>query len=71
MLSTAEFRAEAKKAFADAKAYRIDARLSKGERRKLLSKWADQRQADAEFYLSRAQINEDFERRHAPKQEAA
>lgn len=70
-MSPAEYRARAVTAFSDAEDYRIEAKTSNPERAALLLKWAAQREEDGWFYLSRAEIHEDFHRRHAPKQEAA
>ncbi|MBX5206730.1 hypothetical protein [Rhizobium sp. NZLR11] len=70
-MSPAEYGALALTAKKDARDYRREARMSNPERRKMLLKWAGSRDEDAAFYASRALINEDYQRRHAPKQEAA
>lgn len=57
-MSPDEFRALALKAKKDARDYRREARMSRPERRKLLLKWAEQRDADSAFYASRAFIFE-------------
>lgn len=54
----AEFHALALTAKQDARDYRREARMSRPERRKLLLKWAEQRDADSAFYASRAIIFE-------------
>lgn len=69
-MSPAEYRAFALKAFEMADEYRLDAKTSNPERAALLLQWADQREEDGWFYLDRAEIHEDFQRRHAPKQES-
>jgi hypothetical protein len=71
MPSPAEFRERALTAFAGAEDYRLEAKTSNPERAAMLLKWAAQREEDGWFYLSRAEIHEDFHRRHAPKQEEA
>ena len=58
MLSAAEFRTLALKAKKDARDYRREARLSRPERRQMLLKWAENRDADSAFYASRALIAE-------------
>lgn len=57
-MSPDEYRALALKAKRDARDYRRDARMSRPERRKMLLKWAEQRDADSAFYASRALIFE-------------
>lgn len=70
-MSPDEYRARALTAFEIAESYRLDAKTSSPERAAILLKWAEQRDADGFFYCDRAQIHEDFHRRHAPKKEAA
>jgi hypothetical protein len=70
-MSPAEYRDFALKAFEMAEEYRIEAKTSTPARAALLLRWADQRDADAWHYLDRADIDEDFNRRHAPKHERA
>lgn len=70
-MSPAEYRALALKAFEMAEEYRLEAKTSTPARAALLLRWADQREEHAWFYLDRAEIDEDFSRRHALKQEEA
>jgi hypothetical protein len=70
-MSPDEYRAHAMTAFEMAESYRLDAKTSRPERAATLLKWADERDEHGWFYLSRAEIHEDFHRRHSPKQEAA
>ncbi|PDT15865.1 hypothetical protein CO670_15320 [Rhizobium sp. J15] len=68
-MSPAEYRALAVRAFEMADEYRADAKTSSPERAARLLQWADQREEHAWFYLGRAEIDEDFVRRHPRKQE--
>jgi len=70
-MSPAEYRALALQAFAMAEEYRLEAKTSTPARAALLLRWAHQRDADGFFYCDRADIDEDFARRHALKQEEA
>lgn len=70
-MSPAEYRAYALTAFEMAEEYRLEAKTSNPERAALLLRWADQREDHAWFYLDRAEIDEEFHRRHAPKHERA
>jgi hypothetical protein len=68
-MSPAEYRALALQAFAMAEEYRLEAKTSTPARAALLLRWADQREEHAWFYSDRAEIDEDFARRHPQKQE--
>jgi hypothetical protein len=70
MLSADNYRAYADTAFESAQQYRDNAENEPEPRRSRLLKWADIREDDAEFYLSRASLIEEYEDRHA-RQEAA
>lgn len=68
MLSPAEYRAIAKSAFEMADDYRRAAEENPNQRAHLL-RLAGDREEHAWFYLDRADIDEDFARRHPQKQE--
>lgn len=68
-MSPAEYRALALKAFEMAADYRAEAKTSTPARAALLLRWADQRDADGFFYSTKADIDEDFTRRHTAMQE--
>lgn len=70
-LEADDYRALALKAFEMAEEYRLEAKTSTPARAALLLRWADQRDADGFFYCDRADIDEDFNRRHAPKHDRA
>lgn len=70
MLSPAEYRAHAEKAYADALEYYVEAVTAAGIRKQMLLKWAEQRDEDGDFYESRAQIAEDVEARKSHKEAA-
>jgi hypothetical protein len=53
MLSAAEYQTLSMKAMQDAREYRAEAAKSRPDRGALLLKWAENRDADAEFYKSR------------------
>jgi hypothetical protein len=71
MPSPAEYRAYAATARQMGAEYRIEAVTEKEPRRSWLLKQADQRDEHADFWESRAEINEDFEHRHARQEIAA
>lgn len=64
MPSIAEYGVYAGNAAADALDYRIEAVTAREPRRSMLLKWADQREADAAFYLSRAALAADAKIEH-------
>lgn len=70
-MSPADYRALAVKAKSEALDYRAEAETAPEPRKSILLKWADQRQADADFYASRAEIHADFERQHMSLEVAA
>lgn len=70
MLSSAKLLTLAQNAADDALEYRIEAVTAADHRKPMLSKWADQRDADAKFYRNKAWYEQQFEARHH-KQEAA
>lgn len=63
MLSVAEYRAYAEKAYADSLEYYVEAVTAEGARKQTLLKWAEQREQDGAFYESRADIAEEIEAR--------
>lgn len=71
MLSPAEYREYASNARKTGLELRVEAVTAIEPRKSLLLKWANEREEHADFYEDRALINEDYERRHAPKQEKA
>lgn len=71
MLSPNDYRAYASAARAAAAEYRVEAVTEKEPRKSYLLMQAEQRDEHADFYDSRAQIDEDYHRRHAQKQEEA
>lgn len=58
-----EYRSLAEKAYADSLEYYVEAVTAAGVRKQMLLKWAEQRDEDAAFYESRAQIADDVEAR--------
>ncbi|QIG68219.1 hypothetical protein EVB56_028 [Rhizobium phage RHph_Y1_10] len=71
MLSPDDYRAYASAARAAAAEYRVEAVTEKEPRKSYLLTQAEQRDEHADFYESRADITEDYQLRHALKQEAA
>lgn len=63
MHTASEYHALAEKAYADALEYYVEAVTAAGVRKQMLLKWAQQRDEDAAFYESRAEISEDVEAR--------
>lgn len=70
-MSPAEYRAYADKARAASLGYRTEAATADEPRKAMLLQWAVQCEEHADFYDSRAEIHEDYERRHIKTQEAA
>jgi hypothetical protein len=70
MLSPSEYRAHAEKAYADSLEYYVEAVTAEGVRKKMLLKWAEQREQDGAFYESRGDIAEEVEARRSHKEAA-